>query len=408
MPSDRLRRVALVVWTAVGAVGLGWVVIRLADAVRVIWLPMAFAFGLVLLLEPSVRWLERKGVHRLVATFLSFLGLVAFIVAVAAVVFPTVREQVVEFVQRLPELYGGIVDWARDVAGRFGWDIDELLSGGALEEWLNDPDNQETIQDLLIGFGAGAGMLVRGVTEAVIVTVLAPVLALYLLIDLPRFKDNAVALTPRSHREEVVFVGREVATAMGSFVRGQLLVALIVGIASSIGMWIIDLPFWLLVGIISGVLNMIPFLGPVAGGALALVIALLNGNPVQGVLAVAIYTGIQQVDNHLITPLIQRTRVHLSPFAIVIALVIGGSVAGLLGVLVAVPATAAIRIIAGHLWRTRILGQSWREASEAMIEYTTPPERLAKLTRRASDEQARLFDTQELTPIDGEDETHPD
>jgi predicted PurR-regulated permease PerM len=398
VPSDRLRRVALVVWTSVGAAALGWVIIRLADAVRVIWLPMAFAFGLVLLLEPSVRWLERKGIPRLAASFISFLGLVAFLVAVAALVYPTVRGQVVEFVERLPDLYAGLINWARDLGDRFGWDLEEIFSGGALEDWLNDPANQETIQDLLIGFGAGAGFLIRGVTEAVIVAALAPVLAIYLLIDLPRFKDNAVVLTPASHRDEVVYVGREVATAMGSFVRGQLLVALIVGIASSIGMWIIDLPFWLLVGIISGLLNMIPFLGPIAGGALAFLIALLHGDPWLGVLAVAIYTAIQQVDNHVITPMIQRTRVHLSPFAIVIALVIGGSVAGLLGVLVAVPATAAVRIIAGHLWRTRILGQSWREASEAMIEVTEPPERFGRLARRSPD-QSRLFDTEELATV---------
>ena len=391
------------VWTAVGIAALGWVLIRAAASVRVIWLPMAFAFGLVLLLEPSVRWLERRGLHRIVATFLSFLGLVALLVAIAAVVYPTVQSQITDFAQRLPELYEGFLTWAGDLVGRFGWDLDDLLGGAAIEEWLNDPANQETIQNLLIGFGSGAGLLIRGVTEAVVIALLTPVLAIYILIDLPRFKTNAVNLTPPSHREEVVYVGRDVATAMGSFVRGQLLVALIVGIASSIGMWIIGLPFWLLVGIISGLLNMIPFLGPVAGGALAFVISLINADPWKGVLAVAIYTGIQQIDNHIITPLIQRTRVHLSPFAIVIALVVGGSVAGLLGVLVAVPATAAIRIIAGHLWRTRVLGQSWKEASEAMIEVTPPPERLARLTRRG--DQERLFDTQEMSPVDPDAES---
>ena len=101
---------------------------------------------------------------------------------------------------------------------------------------------------------------------------------------------------------------------------------------------------------------------------------------------------IQQIDNHVITPMIQRTRVNLSPLVIVLALIIGGAVAGLLGVLVAVPLTAAIRIMVGHVWRTRVLGQSWREATEAMIEVTEPPERLARLSRKAPD-QTRLFDT---------------
>lgn len=163
-------------------------------------------------------------------------------------------------------------------------------------------------------------------------------------------------------------------------------------------MWAIDLPFWLLVGIISGALNLIPFLGPIVGGALAFLVALLNGDPWLGVWAVLIYTGIQQLESNVITPVVQRARVNLSPFAIVIALIVGGSVAGLLGVLVAIPVTAAIRIVAGHLWRTRVLGQSWEEAAEAMIEFTEPPERLSRIARR-DPRQTRLFDTQELAAV---------
>jgi predicted PurR-regulated permease PerM len=163
-------------------------------------------------------------------------------------------------------------------------------------------------------------------------------------------------------------------------------------------MWLIDLPFWLLIGIIAGFLNLIPFLGPVVGGALAVLVALLNGNVTQAIWAVVIMVVIQQVDNHVITPLVQRARVNLSPLVIVLALIIGGTVAGLLGVLVAVPMTAAIRIIVGHLWRTRVLGETWGEASQAMIEYTEPPDRIAGIRRRQPN-QTRLFDTQELPSL---------
>ncbi|HEX6286714.1 MAG TPA: AI-2E family transporter, partial [Acidimicrobiia bacterium] len=289
-------------------------------------------------------------------------------------------------------------NWIRDVAPNFGLDLEEFLSQEAIEVWLRDPANQETIQNLLFGFGAGAGVVLRGVAETIAVIALAPVLAIYILMDLNRFKSQSLELTPPQHRNEVAYVGGELGTAMGSFVRGQLLVAVIVGIASSIGMWAIGLPFWLLIGIIAGFLNLIPFLGPVVGGALAALVALLNGDVWQALWAVVIMIGIQQVDNHLITPMVQRARVNLSPLVIVLALIIGGSLAGLLGVLVAIPATAAIRIIVGHMWRTRVLGQSWEEASEAMIELTEPPERLARLSRK-SPEQSRLFDTQELSAV---------
>ena len=395
MPSDRLRRSALIVWTAVGGIALFAVFLYVAETVRIIWLPLAFAAGLVFILEPTVRAFDRVGFRRVFSAIFALVALSGLVVAVVVLVLPTIREQGAEFIGDLPRLWGGIIGALRDLAERFGYDGEELLSQGTIEEWLNDPTNQETLQELLFGFGAGAGTVIRGVTEAVLVLVLAPVLALYILIDLDKYRAQALELTPPEHKAEVAFVGGEVGTALGSFVRGQLLVALIVGIASSFGMWLIDLPFWLLIGMLAGVLNLIPFLGPFVGGALAAGVALLAGDVTQAIWAVIIFTAIQQVDNHVITPLVQRTRVKLSPLVIVLALIIGGSVAGLLGVLVAVPVTAAVRIIAGHLWRTRVLGQSWEEASEAMIEVTTPPDRIANLRRRSVD-QSRLFDTAEM------------
>ncbi len=395
MLPDRLRRTALIVWTAVGAIGLIWVFLLIADSIRVIWLPLAFGAGLVFLLEPTVRAFDRMGLRRVFSASFALIAFFGLIVAVVVLVLPIIQEQAAEFVQRLPELWMGLVDWARDIASRLGYDIDELLSQSAIEEWLNDPANQETVQNLIGGFGAGAGTVIRGVTETILVVVLAPVIALYILIDLDKYRAQALELTPPQYREEVAFVGGEVGSSLGSFVRGQLLVAAIVGIASSIGMWAIDLPFWLLVGMLAGVLNLIPFLGPFVGGALAAVVALLNGDVSQAVWAVVVFTAIQQVDNHVITPLVQRARVKLSPLVIVLALIIGGSLAGLLGVLIAVPLTAAVRITVGHIWRTRVLGQSWQEASEAMIEVTPPPERIAGIRRRNVN-QSRLFDTAEM------------
>jgi predicted PurR-regulated permease PerM len=393
---------ALIVWIAVGVIALGWVFLIIGEAIRVIWLPLAFAAGLVFLLEPVVRVFDRLRVPRPIGAVLSFLVLLAVVVAVGALVWPTVQEQGAELILQLPDLYVSVVDWLREAAVRLGLELDEFLSQQAIETWLRDPANQATIQELLFGFGAGAGIVLRGVAETIAVIGLAPVLAIYLLIDLERFKRNSLELTPPRHRNEMAYVSGEVGTAMGSFVRGQLLVAFLVGVASSIGMWAIDLPFWLIIGIVAGFLNLIPFLGPIVGGALAALVALLNGDPWQAFWAVLIMIGVQQVDNHVITPMIQRARVNLSPLVIVLALIIGGSLAGLLGVLVAIPATAAIRIVIGHLWRTRVLGQSWEEASEAMIEVTAPPDRLARISRRSAS-QSRLFDTQELTPVGGDD-----
>lgn len=396
---DRMRRLGLGIWIALGTIALVWVVLRIADSVRIIWLPLIFGAGLVFLLNPIVSALQRFRIPRVVGTFFAFTVLAGILVSAGFLIVPLVRQQATDFATQLPDLYGTVVIWLEDIGERFGFQIGPQLTVDSIAAWIQDPANQSTIQEVIGSFGSGAGHLLRGVTEGLAVLVLAPLLGLYILIDLPRTKRLATDLTPPGHREEAVFVARQVATALGSFVRGQLLVAFIVGLASSISLYYLDIPFWAIIGILSGLLNLVPFAGPVFGGALAALVALLDGSVTKAILAVVIFTAIQQVDNHVITPMVQRTRVQLSPLVIVLALIVGGALAGLLGVLVAVPLTAAIRIIAGHLWRTRMLGQSWAEASEQMIEFTPPPERIAGLRRRQPVGQQRLFDTAEHAGI---------
>lgn len=400
---ERLRRFALIVWSIIGVFALLWVFWRLADSIRIIWLPLAFAGGLTLILNPVVNAFERLGLPRLVGTIFAFLVAAGVVAATVVLLVPVIRQQAADFAAQLPNLYDTVVDWLHSTSESFGIDLGPVWTSETIRAWIQDPANQATIQEVLGGFGSGAGRVLRGVTETLAVTVLAPVLAFYMLMDATKFKQRSRELTPAAQREEAVYLADQLTTALGSFVRGQLLVALFVGIFSSIGLYILDLPFWLIIGMVAGILNLVPFVGPFVGGALAAIVALFNGSVSQALWAVGIFTLIQQVDNHVITPLVQRTRVNLSPLVIVLSLIVGGAIAGLLGVVVAVPAAAAIRILVGHLWRTRILGESWQEASSAMIEHTERPERIAGVRRRrpADDDQPRLFDTGEHPEIVG-------
>jgi predicted PurR-regulated permease PerM len=399
---ERVRKVALIIWSVLGAVALAWVFIRIADSVRIIWIPLAFAGGLVFLLNPLVNAFQRARIPRIIGTFLGFLTLVAVLVAAGFLLVPVIRQQSADFASELPNLYEVVANWLEDMGDRLNLDLGPPPTLDVVQAWIQDPANQETIRQVVGNFGSFGGSVIRGVAEGLAILILAPLLALYILLDLPRTKMLATELTPPRYREEMVYVSGQVATALGSFVRGQLLVAFIVGMASSLGLWLLDIPFWLIIGIVAGILNLVPFAGPVVGGALAGLVALLDGSVTKALLAIAVFTLIQQLDNHIITPLVQRARVQLSPMVIVLALIVGGTLAGLLGVLVAVPATAAVRIVAGHLWRTRVLGQSWAEASERMIQRTPPPEMIAGIRRRHLAGQQRLFDTaeQQMAPIE--------
>src|SRR5690606_8764767 len=200
--SERLRRIALLVWSTLGALALMWVFLRVADSVRVIWLPLAFAGGFTLLLNPLVNSLERVHVPRVVGTSFAFLVAGSVIAAIVVLLVPTIREQGADLATTLPNLYTTIVDWLESVSESLGVDFGSVWTSTTIEEWVSDPQNQRTIQEILGGFGSGAGMILRGVTETIAVALLAPVLAFYMLMDATKFKQRARELTPPQHREE--------------------------------------------------------------------------------------------------------------------------------------------------------------------------------------------------------------
>jgi predicted PurR-regulated permease PerM len=164
----------------------------------------------------------------------------------------------------------------------------------------------------------------------------------------------ALRLVPPDRREEASEVASSVGTAMGGFFRGQLLVALIVGIMSSVGLRIIGLPYWLVVGFIAGFFNLVPLIGPFVGAVPAILIAAALKPPITILWVIVVMLVVQQIDNHFISPNVMRLTVRLHPVTVMISLIAGATLAGFWGMLLAVPLVASAKMIAGHFWRTRV------------------------------------------------------
>jgi len=188
------------------------------------------------------------------------------------------------------------------------------------------------------------------VLHAVVVFVIGLIVAFYLLVDLPRLRRGALAMVPPRHRADLEELSGRVGRAVGGFFRGQILVALFVGIASSIALKLVGLPFWLLVGMIAGLFNLVPLIGPWIAGAVAVVIALLNGDLSMAIWAAVALALVQQVDNHLISPNVMSRTVQIHPVVVILALLLGATFYGILGMLVAVPLIAAAKICFMYLW----------------------------------------------------------
>ena len=373
---NRLIRIVVTIWGMIGALLLAGFLVWMGRQVRIIWLPLVFAAGIVVILNPLVSRLNRLGMHRVVGAAIAYLLSLVALVGIGSALSVPVIQQIGELSDRLPDIYQALYVQIGGAADRLGLMISLPEDTQHITEWFRD--NLGGLAGV-IGGGDSGGLgnffwhLLGLVAEILIDILLAPVLAFYLLADLPRLRSLLLSLTPIRHREEVVYLTGAITSTVSRFARGQLMVATIVAVLGSLVMWSLNLPFWLIVGVLSGILNLIPFVGPVVGAVLAFLASLLVGEPFRGLVAVLLFAAIQQFDNHLVTPMVQRSRVKLSAFTIVVSLVVGGSLAGFLGVLTAVPVVGLFRLLAGHFWRTRVLGEDWHQARESIVTEIRPP-----------------------------------
>jgi predicted PurR-regulated permease PerM len=345
-PYERFVRIGVAAWCGIGVVVLAYLLVRLLLYVNPVVPPLLIAVAVVYLLNPVVSALERRGVPRVAGAGIVYLLFICVVALVVSLLVPVVARQVSQVIEHFPDYLADAQASVRRLAARFGQEPNFHLDADQIRQWLTAEDNRRTVTRYLTGLRT----VTTSVLSGLIIFVIGPVMAFYLLVDLPRLERGAMALVPPSRREEIRSLMDRIGQAVGGFFRGQLLVALFVGVASSIGLWAIGLPFWLLVGMVAGVFNLVPLIGPFIGGGLAVVIALISGQPLKAVWAALVLLAVQQIDNHLISPNVMGRTVQLHPVVVMLALLVGASFAGLFGMLVIVPLVAVAKIVFLFLW----------------------------------------------------------
>ena len=347
---------------AVAIAIIGWV----AWKVAVIFPPLILAGAIVFILNPLISMLQRRGIPRVAGVALTYVGFMAVVVLIGLLMWPAVHDQGENLADRWPQIRTKMETWVDDRAESFKGTPFEFDRQKVTEAFSS---TDVSVRDQ-IDRAAKVGVQVFHV---LLVMILTPIFAFYLLVDLPHLRKVADGLIPAAARPEVLVLARRMNAAVGGFFRGQLVVALIVGTLVSIGLLIIGLPFWLLIGMVAGFFNMIPLVGPYIGGIPALVIALTTKEPITAVWVVLIMVTVQQIDNHFISPLVMQRVVKLHPVLVMLALLLGGTLSGFFGLLVAVPTAAILKILVGHLWRVHVLGEPLDEyAEDAEAEDRTP------------------------------------
>jgi predicted PurR-regulated permease PerM len=369
-----VARWGVVAWSVIGIAILGYLAWQFVlYPIRIIFPPLVLALIIVFLLNPIVSRIERGGLPRIWGTLLTYLVFLSVVGLALAYLIPVVSEQVGSFVQDVPSLLRRAEAGFRDIAGNLGFELGQ------------DDDLIAVLQRNLTGEGgsfvARITSFTAGVFHVALILVLGPIIAFYLLVDMPKIRAGIQAVIPAGRRGEAKVLGERMSGAVGGFFRGQLLVAVFVGLASMLVLYIVGLPFWALVGLLTGLFNLIPLIGPIIGSAIAALVALTTSEPDAGFLihpepgfqlALASVLGlllVQQIDNHIISPNVVARTVKLHPVTVMLSLLAGGTLLGLWGMLLAVPVVATVKILLMHYWDTR---SSWPPRAQGAPPTVTP------------------------------------
>jgi len=320
-----------------GVLAVGTLV--LAVAIRGILGPFIMAAILALILNPAVNAAERRRVPRAVSVLVLY-GLIAGVLAAVGFwLVPVVRQQITALIAQGPAVASYLQDLAdkHHVVSVLGIPIDVRQA------------YQDAVQNLP---GVVAGQLSSVVQNVFLLfnwlfqIVLVLLVGFFLVKDARAIRRFFESLVPRGYRTDASDLAAEIYRMLGAYMRGQVAICALVGLVTGIAMWVIGVPYSLALGVVAGVTAFIPFIGPFLGVAPALAVAgFVLQNEGKVVLVAVIYFVISTVIYNFISPKVFGDAVHLSPMLVIIAFVVGGYLAGILGLFIAVPVAATLRIL---------------------------------------------------------------
>ena len=326
---------------ALFAVAALYIVYRAGDIVR----PFVWAGVLAFVLLPVVSLLERRlSLPRTAAAAIVFLGLLAAIIGGGRLLVPLALDQLRDLQRTLPTLVANAQNTLAETADQIGLeDLDALIV------------NFAGIGDLTQMVARGAVPFIVGLGHFLLELLVFLIATFFLLRDAPRLLQWFRRILPPSQRNELIPLFSQVNALLGRYVRGQMFLIGVMSTATFIGLSILQVPFVLLLAVMTGVLEVIPIVGPITAGAIACLVALGHPAPwglsqIWYVAIVAVmYTVLRHAEDYFVIPLVIGRIVKLHPAVVIFSLLTGGALFGLLGVLVAVPVAATLRLVLIYL-----------------------------------------------------------
>jgi predicted PurR-regulated permease PerM len=328
------------------------ILIGVAIVLYVLWVArhilswLLIALFLTLALNPAVELLQRHGLGRGSATTTTLVVALAVVAGVGYLFIPTLVDQVTSFANKVP-------DYVHDLThgrGRLGF----LETKYHIVERIRSAVKENGVGRLVGGAGTALAVT-KSIISTVVATVTIVFMTVFMLLEGPQWMERIYGLFEGERQQRYRRVGHDIYRTVGGYVTGNLLISVIAGVSSGIVIWLTGVPFAVALGLLVGIFDLIPLAGATIGAIIVVLVAIAANGVTAALILAVFFIVYQQIENHLIQPLVYGRTVQLSPLAVLVSVLIGAELAGVLGALAAIPVAGGLQVVLVEWRRGRLV-----------------------------------------------------
>jgi predicted PurR-regulated permease PerM len=360
IPERAIRFPVRTVLSVLGIVIAIWALLNVLFITRQVltWILVALFFAIAL--NPAVDWLQERGVRRRgYAVALTSLGVAGVIALIGWLVIPPLVGQVNDFAQKVPDY----IDDLTEGRGRLGFLETKYHIVERIREAVAEGGASK-----VFGLSGTAISITKSVLTLVAAVITIIALTYFMLLEGPTWLNRFYSLFAPKTDQRLRGIFGEIGRAVGGYVTGNLFISLIAGVSSGLVLWALDVPFALALGLLVALLDLVPLVGATIAAVVVTTVTFLSTDGItSGLIVLGFFIVYQQLENHLLQPLVYGRTVQLSPLVVLIAVLIGASLAGVLGALGAIPMAGAIQVVFLDWLQHRKGGASKSAKSEPQV-----------------------------------------
>ena len=317
------------------------VLLGVAIVLEVLWVTKSvliwvlIALFLAMALNPAVEFLVSRGMKRGPAVGIVFVGTILVIVGIAATFVPTLVREVNDFANAVP----GYIEDLTKGRGRLGF----LERDYQIVEKVRDAIEKSGVGGVL-GLSNTALSLTKSIVNAVVAVVTIAFLTLFMLLEGPAWVERIYSLMPEDQQPRWRKVGGDIYRTVGGYVSGNLAISLIAGVTSTIVLLLLGVQYAVALGLVVAILDLIPLAGATIAAVIVSAVGFLHSTTA-GIILVVFFVLYQQLENHVLQPLVYGRTVQLSPLIVLVAVLMGAELAGVIGALGAIPVAGSLQVI---------------------------------------------------------------